>query len=176
MAGVPRPPLFPRPGGAWAATSGARDVYPYTPSPIGGVGGTGRSAVSGGCGALGDETPVKKKITKVPWRSSALYSQPRPGVCVDCRAQILVAQYSALPLALDPQPLTALGEIDALLHGARTWYRVGENLMRRSAFLMRNSVGYGGTIHRDHKCERGHPHGAAVKYDPPPDPNEKCPF
>lgn len=103
-------------------------------------------------------------------------SRPRLAHCDRCKLQILSATYDALPVILDPQPLSMIGELDALASRNRTWLIAAGTLWKRTAWAIKTSPrGFGGTVHRTHQCHRGHPRGALVK--PPESPLKgSCPF
>lgn len=103
-------------------------------------------------------------------------SRPKTAHCDKCKLQVLSATYDALPVILDPQPLSMLGELDALASRNRTWFIAAEALWKRTAWAIKTSPkGFGGTVHRTHQCHRGHPRGALVK-PPPAVESDSCPF
>lgn len=99
-------------------------------------------------------TPRTPK-TKPRSHPMAARTKPRQGWCHDCRAIIWAATYDALPLKMDPYPLTPKGELIAHLWGLRTWLVAkGElTIWRRHYLAIRTSpTGIGGFILRDHQC------------------------
>lgn len=85
------------------------------------------------------------------------YRPPPPaihtGYCRDCRTRIWVALWDALPLFMDTQALSLLGELHSHLRGLETWWQVGEHLYKRHAGAIQESPhGYGGVVYRTHSC------------------------
>lgn len=107
-----------------------------------------------------------RRSAKTPWRypSHLAHSKARTGRCRTCWVTILSATYSALPIHLDPQALTPLGEMDALLNGQPTWFDIQGQLSKRITWAIKTSpVGLGGSIHRIHRCDRPQPTGLFVR-------------
>lgn len=94
---------------------------------------------------------------------SGARTRPRTGFCSLCKRKILTAVYDALPVQLDRQALSLVGELDAALQGLQTWWVVGDNLYRRhAADIQASPRGFGGLIYRDHRCSVTEPLGLAL--------------
>lgn len=93
-------------------------------------------------------------------------SKAQLGHCATCERQILTARYDALTRHWDPQPLSQLGELEALFCGVKTWWLFGSTTYRRHADAITTSPkGTGGIIVRDHDCDRPQPQGASVNFN-----------
>lgn len=80
----------------------------------------------------------------------------------------MTATYDALPKRFDPQPLSPLGEIDALLHKRKTWFIANGNLSKRTTWAITTSPsGLGGAIVQEHDCQTPQPFGAATAFPEP---------
>lgn len=99
-------------------------------------------------------------------------STPKRSHCHACGRQTLTATYNALPVRFDPQPLSMLGELTALLHKTKTWFIVNGNLFKRNKWSIEISpFGFGGQIVQEHNCNRAQPTGPAVAFPEPPPTN-----
>jgi hypothetical protein len=104
-------------------------------------------------------------------------SKPRFSRCHLCGLQTLTCTYDALPLRLDPHPLSLAGEIVTASLGLRTWLLSCGNVWRRNVWCIQSSpTGTGGTIHREHHCDRGHPTPQEVKTLESPHRDTEPPF
>lgn len=91
-------------------------------------------------------------------------SKPKNNRCYKCGKAILSATHDALPIHLDPQALTTLGEISALVGGVKTWFISNENVFYRNAWSIRTSpTGLGGDIVQEHRCDRPQPSGVCAR-------------
>lgn len=118
----------------------------------------------------GAPQPTRRRRRK-PYRYPAhlRHSPPRHSRCHRCHSPTLTGTYDAQPLRLDPQPLSQLGEIEALVFGHKTWLLANGNLFRRNSWSIKTSpTGLGGTIHRTHICQRPQPQPPATAFPPPP--------
>lgn len=100
------------------------------------------------------------------YKYSAPSTQPKVTWCRECRRKALVSLWDALPLFLDWQPLSLLGELHASIQGLDTWWLVGEHLYRRHAAVIKESPhGHGGQILRSHSCIVSPPYGQELAPD-----------
>lgn len=116
------------------------------------------------------KTRAKRGAPKGPYRypGHLRNSAPRNGHCHVCRCSTLTATYDALPIRLDPQPLSLLGEIDAVLHKKQTWFIANGNLYKRNVWAIKTSpTGFGGSIHQGHLCGAPQPSGLATNFPTP---------
>lgn len=64
-------------------------------------------------------------------------------------------EYRAMQLVLDESPLTALGELDALIQDMRTFALYDKNAIKRTALEIETYPNpLGATLHREHVCYR----------------------
>jgi hypothetical protein len=90
---------------------------------------------------------------------------PQRGYCTGCRRQILTARYDAQIRHFDPQPLSQLGECQALLLGLKTWWVFDSFIYKRNVEAINSSpTGRGGVIYRDHHCAHPQPVGELVHF------------
>lgn len=108
---------------------------------------------------------MKTRKRSAPLTPLSAQARPQRGHCQTCRRQILTARYDALPLHLDPQPLSQLGEFHALAHGLKTWWIFDSFIYKRHADAINSSpTGLGGIIHRQHDCTQPQPTEALVHF------------
>jgi hypothetical protein len=81
--------------------------------------------------------------------------------CHRCGARTLVGlsnggRSAAVDVMLDPEPLTPIGELDALHGGRRTWtmHHTGDVFARSASIITRKVAGCVGrqSVHADHQC------------------------
>lgn len=90
-------------------------------------------------------------------------TKPRPAQCRECFAPILGGIYDALPIKLDPYPLTPWGELLSALSGCETFLLACGTLWRRNTYAIQTSpTGLGGIILRTHICGNSIPTGNCV--------------
>lgn len=91
-----------------------------------------------------------------PYVYPGLATRPvRDSKCYKCSRKVLKATKDGWPLVLDPDALTLLGEVEAMLQGQRTFHAVGDNLYKRHAMAIDElPEPKHGKIVRVHKCEQ----------------------
>lgn len=106
--------------------------------------------------------PVKPKIKPMPkWMAERIADNitrdgelARPSVCAKCKSGVWVASIR-YPVKLDPEPLNARGELDALLAGLHTWTAKPMLLTFWPVFRLASDIANskpGQIVLADHRC------------------------
>ena len=84
--------------------------------------------------------------------------------CRRCHRPILAGSHRGDPIKLDPQNLTQIGELNALLVGLQTYLHCPPNVLyrRHHIAITDEPRPMFGTIHRLHHCDKEQPSGASV--------------
>ncbi|BAH52273.1 hypothetical protein [Rhodococcus opacus] len=110
------------------------------------------------------------------WPAHLQETAPKKTRCRRCGTDIWTALHQCFDLALDPIPLAQLGELAALLTGARTYHRVNDHLYRRNTVSIANNPNpHHGTIHRTHHCQPPPPEEQRNTRDRHT-PQDTCPY
>lgn len=81
------------------------------------------------------------------------YSPPKPTRCPTCRADIWEALHDAHTIRVTPEPLNQIGELSTLITGRKTYLRIADRLIRRTArHITDRPTPILGTIHTTHHC------------------------
>ena len=110
---------------------------------------------------------VKPKAWRYPSEESQ--NGPRKAICQSCRTEVRTGRYNALPMVWDREPLSATGELLALMLGLKTWHIVDLHVYRRHSLAISEEpfprLGY---LLREHRCGSTPPTGAASAPRRPP--------